>query len=74
MTAIAHYDEYVKEKRLVMLVQRLKDRIFRQLYERDFEEWSSDDEEGEWEWVWDDEEDDQGEQMQSMIMSTCTIT
>ena len=72
MTAIAHYDEYVREKRLVMLVKRFKDRIFRQLYDNNYEEWSSDDDEGEWEWEWEDEEEDQGEQMLTYIVQTCT--
>ena len=61
MTAIAHYDEYVREQRLVLLVKRFQDMIFRQLCEWDLEEWSSDDEEGEWEWVWEDEEGNQGD-------------
>ena len=54
MTAIAHYDEYTREQRLALFVKRFQDMILRQLYEWDLEEWSSDDDEGEWEWVWED--------------------
>ena len=61
MTAIAHYDEYTREQRLALFVKRFQDMILRQLYEWDLEEWSSDDEEGEWEWVWEDEEGNQGD-------------
>ena len=63
VTAIAHYDEYVREKRLLMLVQRFRDMVFRQLYECEYEEWSSEDDEGDWEWVWEDEEEIHGDQM-----------
>ena len=50
-----------------MLVQRFQDMILRQLYECEYEEWSSEDDEGDWEWVWEDEEDTQGDQMQKDI-------
>ena len=68
VTAIAHYDEYVREKRLFLLVKRFQDMILRKLYESEYEEWNSEDDEedGDWEWVWEDEEEEnQGEQMQT---------
>ena len=42
--------------------------ILRKLYESEYEEWNSEDDEedGDWEWVWEDEEEEnQGEQMQT---------
>jgi hypothetical protein len=69
VTAIAHYDEYVREKRLLMLVKRFRDMVFRQCYECEYEEWDSEeDEDGEWEWFWEDEEESQGEQMQVVYL------
>ena len=69
VTAIAHYDEYVRERRLFLLVKRFQDMILRKVYESEYEEWDSEeDEDGEWEWVWeDDEEENQGEQMQKLL-------
>ena len=71
VTAIAHYDEYVREKRLFLLVKRFQDMILRKLYESEYEEWNSEDDEenGDWEWVWEDEEEEnQGEQMQTLYI------
>ena len=71
VTAIAHYDEYVREKRLFLLVKRFQDMILRKLYESEYEEWNSEDDEddGEWEWEWEDEDEveNQGEQMQNIF-------
>ena len=64
MTAIAHYDEYVRERRLALLVQRFQDMIFRQLYEWNIEEECISEENGtEWEWVYEDEDGYEGDQI-----------